>query len=52
MIVYVVKTEGEINISDELSEYKLLSKSELKTYDFGVLKLGRTVVDQWLSASS
>jgi NADH pyrophosphatase NudC (nudix superfamily) len=52
MIAYIVKTEGEINISDELSEYKLLSKSELKNYDFGVLKLGRTVVDQWLSTSS
>ncbi|PCJ37832.1 MAG: NUDIX hydrolase [Moraxellaceae bacterium] len=49
MIAYVVKTEGEVNLSDELSEYILLSKAELVSYDFGALKLGRTVVDQWLS---
>lgn len=49
MIAYVVKTEGEINLSDELSEYKLLSMADLVSYDFGVLKLGRIVVDQWLS---
>jgi NADH pyrophosphatase NudC (nudix superfamily) len=49
MISYVVKTEGKIDLSEELSEYILLSKSELAAYDFGVLKLGRTVVDQWVS---
>ena len=49
MIAFVVKAEGGINLSDELSEYILLSKSELVSYDFGALKLGRIVVDQWLS---
>ena len=49
MITYVVKTEGSITLSDELSDYILLSKSELISYDFGALKLGRIVVDEWLS---
>lgn len=49
IIAYVVKTEGEINLSDELSEYILLSKEDLVNYDFGEFKLGRLVVDQWLS---
>lgn len=49
LIAYVVKAEGEIKLSDELSEYKLLSMTDLKSYNFGGLKLGRIVVDQWLS---
>ena len=49
IIAYVVKTEGEINLSDELSEYILLSKEDLVNYDFGEFKLGRLVVDQLLS---
>mgnify|MGYP005991870421 CR=1 FL=1 len=52
MIAYFVKAEGKINLSEELSEYIILSKAELESYDFGVLKLGRIVVEQWLSKNS
>ena len=49
IITYFVKAEGEITLSNELSEYILLTESELKSYDFGMLKLGRVVVDRWFS---
>jgi NADH pyrophosphatase NudC (nudix superfamily) len=47
LITYLVKTKGDIKLSPELSEYKLLSESELLAYDFGVLKLGQLVVEKW-----
>lgn len=49
MIAFVVKAEGEINLSEELLEHKVLSPEQLASYDFGVLKLGKLVVDKWLA---
>lgn len=48
IIAFVVKAKGNIKLSDELAEYKLLSREELASYDFGMLKLGRLVADKWL----
>jgi NAD+ diphosphatase len=47
IIAFGVKAEGEIQLNEELLEYKLLSKEELANYDFDMLKLGRFVADKW-----
>lgn len=52
MIAFAVKTDGNIKLNEELLEYKLLSKDELSSYDFGMLKLGRLVADEWLGKIS
>jgi NADH pyrophosphatase NudC (nudix superfamily) len=49
MIVYLVQAKGQITLSAELAEYKLLTEQELIEHDFGVLRLGRAVVEKCFS---
>ena len=48
IIAYLVKASGSINLGQELSEYKLLSASELKGFDFGPLELTSEIVGKAL----
>ena len=48
VIAFAVKAHGNLAPSEEIAEVKMLSKSELETYDFGRLKLTSKIVAQWL----
>ena len=49
VMAFAVKAHGNLAPRDEIAEVKVLSKSELETYDFGRLKLTSKIVAQWLS---
>ncbi len=48
VMAFAVKAHGNLVLSDEIADVKVLSKSELETYDFGRLKLTSKIVAQWL----
>ena len=48
IMAFAVEGHGEIRLSDEIAEIKVLSQSELSMYDFGRLDLTSKIVAQWL----
>jgi len=51
IIAYVVEAVGMPTPNSEIAELKRLSIEELKSYDFGPLKLATMVVRDWLSVA-
>ena len=51
IIAYHVKAQGNIKLNEELSDYKLLSLSQLQDYDFGPMKLGAVAVQRIIELS-
>ncbi|WP_033406928.1 NUDIX domain-containing protein [Thiolinea disciformis] len=52
IIAYLVKTSGEVRLSDEIVEVKYLSRDALSAYDFGRFKLVAQIARQALALSS
>jgi len=48
VVAYAVEAQGELNLSDEISEVLCISESDLASFDFGALALTRSIVDRWL----
>ncbi|MEJ2795619.1 NUDIX domain-containing protein [Iodobacter sp. LRB] len=52
IIAYLVKASGSLDPGQEISEFKLLSASELKEFNFGPLVLTSNIVDKALELAS
>ena len=48
IIAYNVRSTGEVSLSEELAEAKVLSPEELREFDFGPLELTSHIVRTWL----
>jgi NAD+ diphosphatase len=48
ILAFWVKADGEPKTGDEIAEVKLLSREDLKLYDFGLLNLTSEIVQDWL----
>lgn len=48
IMAFMVQASGAITMNAELAELRVLSLEELKSYDFGPLKLGTLMVRDWL----
>jgi NAD+ diphosphatase len=48
VIAYEVRAAGEVKLGDELAEVKVVSPTELATFDFGPLSLTSEIVSSWL----
>jgi len=48
VIAYEVRAAGELTPSDEIAEVKVISPTELATFNFGPLSLTREIVSSWL----
>ncbi len=48
IMAFAVEGHGDIRLSDEIAEIKVLSQNELSMYDFGRLDLTSKIVAQWL----
>jgi NAD+ diphosphatase len=47
MIAFAVRTSGTLATSDEIAETKLVSRDQLRDYDFGRLTLTQQLVRDW-----
>jgi NAD+ diphosphatase len=48
VIAYEVRAAGEVTLGDEIAEVKVVSPTELATFDFGPLSLTSEIVSSWL----
>ena len=48
VIAYEVRAAGELTLGDEIAEVKVISPTELATFDFGPLRLTSEIVSSWL----
>ena len=48
IIAFTVETYGNLKLSEEIAEVKLVAHDQLATFDFGCLELTKTVVSRWL----
>lgn len=48
VIAYEVRATGEVTLGDEIAEVKVVSPTELATFNFGPLGLTRDIVSSWL----
>jgi len=48
VIAYEVRAAGELTLGDEIAEVKVVSPTELATFDFGPLTLTSEIVSSWL----
>jgi NAD+ diphosphatase len=48
VIAYEVRAAGELTLGDEIAEVKVVSQTELATFDFGPLSLTSEIVSSWL----
>ena len=48
LMAYVVKAAGKLQISPELADVKLISRSEFAVYDFGPLFVAAKVAKEWV----
>ena len=48
VIAYEVRAAGELTLGDEIAEVKVVSPTELATFDFGPLRLTSEIVSSWL----
>jgi len=48
VIAYEIRAEGELTLGDEIAEVKVVSPTELATFDFGPLSLTSEIVSIWL----
>jgi NAD+ diphosphatase len=48
VIAFTVETYGNLKLSEEIAEVKLVAHDQLATFDFGCLELTKTVVSRWL----
>lgn len=48
VIAYEVRAVGELTLADEIAEVKVVSPTELATFDFGPLSLTSEIVSSWL----
>jgi NADH pyrophosphatase NudC (nudix superfamily) len=47
IIAYHVKARGELSLSSEIAEVKVVSNKELLQYNFGKLQLTKEIVSSW-----
>ena len=48
VIAYEVRAAGALTLGDEIAEVKVVSRTELATFDFGPLTLTSEIVSFWL----
>ena len=48
VIAYEVRAAGQLTLSDEIAEVKVVSPAELATFNFGPLYLTSVIVSSWL----
>jgi NADH pyrophosphatase NudC (nudix superfamily) len=48
VIAYEVRAAGELTLSDEIAEVKVVSRTELAGFGFGPLSLTSEIVSSWL----
>ncbi len=52
MIAYHLDAHGEITLSQEIAEVKILPTQQLQQYDFSPFSLTTNIVQKWLQAST
>lgn len=48
ILAFAVSASGELSLSDEIAETKLITVEQLRAYDFGPLYITSAVVSDWL----
>ena len=49
IVAYSLTATGKLQLNEELTEVKLLTKDQLETYDFNLLTLTSAIVKDWLA---
>lgn len=52
IIAYALHAHGDVQLSDEIVETRLVPRGDLPHYDFGPFEITRTVVHDWLRVST
>ena len=48
IIAYAVEAHGEVKLSEEIAEVRLVAPDQLVSFDFGPLKLTQAIVARWM----